>query len=193
MARSSERTVFSTASASPYLPFSTSQRGDSGIRSMPKNKATAGSAQTANIKRQTPSTWPRVTPRIAFTTNADNWPTTIANSLRPVIDPRISYGASSARKTGTTADRLTEWYRLPRPALGGDEESVAASVLWLLKGDAGQRAIIAQAMGWRPAQEAAGAGWLAPYLALMQKDQYDAVRLIASRSAKTLPPFTREQ
>jgi len=26
-------------------PFSTSQRGDSGIRSMPKNSATAGSAQ----------------------------------------------------------------------------------------------------------------------------------------------------
>ena len=94
---------------------------------------------------------------------------------------------------GWTADRLAEWYRISRPALGEDEESVAASVLWLLKGDAGQRAIIAQAMGWRPAQEASGAGWLAPYLALTQKDQYDAVRLIASRSARTLPPFTRDR
>ena len=94
---------------------------------------------------------------------------------------------------GWTADRLTEWYGISRPALGEDEESVAASVLALLKGDAGQRAIIAQAMGWRPAQEASGAGWLAPYLALTQKDQYDAVRLIASRSASTLPPFTRDR
>jgi hypothetical protein len=94
---------------------------------------------------------------------------------------------------GWTADRLEEWFGAPRPSLGDDEESVAASVLWLLKGDAGQRAIIAQAMGWRPAQDASGAGWLAPYLALTQKDQYDAVRLIASRSAKTLPPFSRDQ
>ena len=94
---------------------------------------------------------------------------------------------------GWTADRLAEWYGISRPALGADEQSVAASVLWLLKGDAGQRAIVAQAMGWRAAQEASGSGWLAPYLALMQKDQYDAVRLIATRSAKTLPPFTRDQ
>jgi len=92
-----------------------------------------------------------------------------------------------------TADRLAEWYGSARPALGADEQSVAASVLWLLKGDAGQRAIIAQAMGWRAAQDASGAGWLAPYLALTQKDQYDAVRLIASRSARTLPPFRRDQ
>jgi len=93
---------------------------------------------------------------------------------------------------GWTADRLAEWYGISRPALGDDEGSVAASVLWLLKGDAGQRAIVAQAMGWRPAQEASGAAWLAPYLALTQKDQYDAVRLIASRSARTLPPFARD-
>ena len=39
-----------------------------------------------------------------MTTKAANWPTTIASSLRPVIDPRISNGASSARYTGTTVD-----------------------------------------------------------------------------------------
>ena len=94
---------------------------------------------------------------------------------------------------GWTADRLHEWYGAPRPPLGDDEETVAAAVLWLLKGDAGQRAIAAQAMGWREAQTASGAAWLAPYLALTQKDQYDAVRLIASRSARTLPPFSRDQ
>jgi len=92
-----------------------------------------------------------------------------------------------------TADYLELWYGASRPALGDDEESVAASVLWLLKGDAGQRAIVAQAMGWAPAQQASGSAWLAPYLALMEKDQYDAVRLIASRSLKTLPAFRRDQ
>ena len=73
-----------------------------------------------------------------------------------------------------------------------DEQSVAASLLWLLKGDAGQRAIVAQSMGWPPAQQASGTGWMAPYLALMQKDPYDAVRHIAARSRATLPPFRRD-
>jgi len=94
---------------------------------------------------------------------------------------------------GWTADALETWYGTARPALGNDEETVAASVLWLLKGDAGQRAIAAQAMGWAEAQQASGAGWLAPYLALTQKDQYDAVRLIATRSFNTLPAFSRDR
>jgi hypothetical protein len=92
-----------------------------------------------------------------------------------------------------TADYLERWYGITKMALGDDERSVAASVLWLLKGDAGQRAIIAEAMGRRPAQQASGSAWLAPYLALTQKDHYDAVRIIATRSLKTLPPFRRDQ
>ena len=52
-----------------------------------------------------------------MTTNAANWPTTIASSLRPVIDPRISNGASSARYTGTTVDAPpTASPRMIRPA-----------------------------------------------------------------------------
>jgi formate-dependent nitrite reductase cytochrome c552 subunit len=91
-----------------------------------------------------------------------------------------------------TADVLAAWYRAPRPALTADEQTVAASVLTLLKGDAGQRAIVAQSMGWAPAQSASGAGWLPPYLALMEQDAYDAVRHIATRSRATLPPFRRD-
>jgi hypothetical protein len=93
---------------------------------------------------------------------------------------------------GWTAEYLEKWYRTPKPPLGDDEQSVAASVLTLLKGDAGQRAIVTQSMGWRPAQEVSGVGWMAPYLALMQQDTYDAVRHIATRSRGTLPPFRRE-
>jgi len=65
-------------------------------------------------------------------------------------------------------------------------------VLTLLKGDAGQRAIVAQSLGWAPAQQASGTEWMAPYLALMQQDSYDAVRHIATRSRATLPPFRRD-
>jgi hypothetical protein len=92
-----------------------------------------------------------------------------------------------------TADFLERWYRVRKPSLDADEQSVAGSVLWLLKGDAGQRAIVAQAMGRLPAQLASGSTWLAPYLALTQKDRYDAVRIIATRSLKTLPAFRRDQ
>jgi hypothetical protein len=92
-----------------------------------------------------------------------------------------------------TAQYLEEWYGVAKPALDDDATSVAASLLWLLKGDAGQRAIIAQSMGWTPAQQASGSAWLTPYLALTAKDSYDAVRYIAARSQRTLPPFRRDQ
>jgi Zn-finger protein len=92
-----------------------------------------------------------------------------------------------------TADWLQAWYRTPKPAITTDEGSIAASLLWLLRGDAGQRAIVAQAMGWRPAQEASGAGWMAPHLAQLLKDPYAAVRFVASRSLRALPGFSSHQ
>ena len=92
-----------------------------------------------------------------------------------------------------TGRHLREWYGMPEPALDADESSVAASVLTLLEGDAGQRAIVAESMGWSAAQEASGRAWLTPYLALTARDSYDAVRYIAARSQRTLPPFRREE
>jgi len=86
-----------------------------------------------------------------------------------------------------TSEWLQTWYGTPKPTLTQDELSIAASLLWLLRGDAGQRAIVAQTMGWRPAQEASGAGWIAPHLAQLLKDPYAAVRFIAYRSMRTLP------
>jgi hypothetical protein len=89
-----------------------------------------------------------------------------------------------------TAEYLERWYGTPRPAsLPDDDRTVAASLVSLLKGDAGQRAIIAQAFGWAPAQKASGTNWMAPYVGLLLNDSYDAVRYIAARSMKTLPGF----
>jgi Cytochrome c552 len=70
-----------------------------------------------------------------------------------------------------------------------DDRTIAASLLTLLKGDAGQRAIAAQAMSWRAAQDTSGTSWMAPYLALLLNDPYDAVRFIAGRSLRSLPGF----
>jgi hypothetical protein len=64
-----------------------------------------------------------------------------------------------------TANALEEMYGIPAPQLAEDERGIAASILWLLRGDAGQRAVVAQAMAWAPAQRASGRDWMAPFLA----------------------------
>jgi hypothetical protein len=58
-----------------------------------------------------------------------------------------------------------------------------------LRGDAGQRALMAWSFGWKPASEISGTDWTAPYLAELITDPYDAVRLIAGRSLRRLPGF----
>jgi len=88
-----------------------------------------------------------------------------------------------------TADRLLEWYDTPVPALSDDEQTVAASLLWILKGDAGLRALAAQSMGWAPAQAASGTSWMVPYLGEALGDGYDAVRFIAARALRSLPGY----
>jgi hypothetical protein len=88
-----------------------------------------------------------------------------------------------------TSDALERWFGMPAAALSADEESVAAAILWTLRGDAGQRAILAQAFAWSPAQQASGSSWMAPYLAQLLNDPYDAVRFIAARSMRSLAGF----
>jgi len=73
--------------------------------------------------------------------------------------------------------------------LGSDDTSIAASLQWLLRGDAGLRAVVAQAMAWGPAQAASGTDWMAPFLAPLLDDPYDAVRFVASRTLRALPGF----
>lgn len=90
---------------------------------------------------------------------------------------------------GWTRDKLAEWYgQVPLP-LSHDEETIAASVLWLLKGDAGQRMHMAWHYGWRPAQEASGNEWMGPYLAQLLDDPYGALRHVTYVSLRTLPGF----
>jgi hypothetical protein len=90
-----------------------------------------------------------------------------------------------------TSNALTQWYGTAAAPLSDEHRTTAASLLWLLRGDAGQRAIAAQAMSWLPAQQASGTGWMAPHLATLLDDPYDAVRFIAGRSLRTLPGFEK--
>lgn len=87
------------------------------------------------------------------------------------------------------ASRLHEWYGSNRPTLSREDTEVSAAVLHALKGDAGQRAIVAWSLGWPEAHAASGQDWIAPYLAQLLEDPYDAVRYIATRSLKRLPGY----
>ena len=88
-----------------------------------------------------------------------------------------------------TSQYLEQWYGAPPASLGDDERNVAASLLWLMRGDAGQRALAAWSMGWKPAQHASGTSWMAVPLGMLLNDPYDAVRQVAYRSLRQLPGF----
>ena len=83
-----------------------------------------------------------------------------------------------------TADHLKERYDIDSPELPEDESRLAASLIWLYKGDAAQRALMAWSLGWGPAMEASQPDWMPAHLAELLQDPYDAVRFIALRSLR---------
>ena len=91
------------------------------------------------------------------------------------------------RTLAWTAEKLNAWYRHPLAPVEGDFARVPASVAWLLRGDAGQRAILAWHMGWEPARQISGTNWLVPYLAETLDDPYSVVRYVGQRSLRSLP------
>jgi len=91
---------------------------------------------------------------------------------------------------GWTATYLDRWYGTKTAELSDEQRTIAASVLWSIKGDAGQRALMAWAMGWRTAQGASGTDWMPAHLSALLDDPYDAVRFIAYRSMRSLPGYS---
>jgi hypothetical protein len=88
-----------------------------------------------------------------------------------------------------TATYLSEWFSQELPTLPQEHQQVSAALLWALRGDANQRALVAWHMGWEPAVRTSGQDWLGPPLAHLLNDPYSAVRYIAGRSLKHQPPF----
>ena len=46
-------------------------------------------------------------------------------------------------------------------------------------------------MAWAPAQKASGQDWMAPFLAQLLDDPYEALRFIVDRSLRSTPGFAR--
>ena len=89
-----------------------------------------------------------------------------------------------------SGEKLHDWYGQPRGEFPHQHAQTAASLVWLLSGDAAQRVILAWHFGWQPARQASGEGWLPPFLAVTLDDPYSAVRHVAGRSLTKLPGFT---
>jgi Cytochrome c552/Cytochrome c554 and c-prime len=115
----------------------------------------------------------------------------------PTAQESIAYGRPNAcnlchldQTLAWAAENLHAWYNQVVPELSQDDRTIAAAVRWILKGDAGQRALIASAMGRESAQKIAGRDWLYPYLIYTLTDSYAAVRFDAWKSLQTLPGFS---
>jgi cytochrome c554/c'-like protein len=114
----------------------------------------------------------------------------------PNVEESVVHGRPNAcnlchldKTLAWTAQKLHAWYNQPEPELSRDDQTVSAAVQWIVKGDAGQRALIAWGMGWEPAQRISGRDWLYPYLIYSLSDPYAAIRFDAWKSLQTLPGF----
>jgi hypothetical protein len=86
-----------------------------------------------------------------------------------------------------TSGQLAAWYGTPISDMPQDEQMIPSGAVWMLRGDAAQRALVAASAGRVETQQASGARWLAPLLAKLEDDPYEAVRFIAGRSMRALP------
>ena len=114
----------------------------------------------------------------------------------PSVNESVVHGRPNAcnlchldKTLAWTADKLQTWYKQTPPPLSQDDQTLAASVQWIVKGDAGQRALVAWGMGWKPAQEASGRDWLYPLVIYAMNDPYAAVRFNAWKTLQGLPGF----
>ncbi|EDM80485.1 hypothetical protein PPSIR1_41779 [Plesiocystis pacifica SIR-1] len=118
----------------------------------------------------------------------------------PSVEESVSYGRPNAcnachldRSLAWTARALEQGWGLGWEGelgeLGLAEGERSAAVDWLVRGDAGQRALAAWAFGWPSAQATAGTDWMAPLLVGALDDEYAAVRWVALRSLRTLPGY----
>jgi hypothetical protein len=88
------------------------------------------------------------------------------------------------RTIAWTADWLAKWYGASVPAISDERARTAAGVYDGLAGDAGVRALVADALGSGDARAACGADFPPALLTEMARDPYAAVRFIAARSLR---------
>jgi len=115
----------------------------------------------------------------------------VQESLDPVGRPNACNLCHLDKPLSWTAAALNRQYGHSEtfPRMSDDQREIAAGMLWALKGDAAVRALVSWGMGWQPARETAGTYWTVPVLANLLLDPYDAVRLTAFNTLKTIEGY----
>ncbi|MBX3223474.1 MAG: hypothetical protein KF795_23375 [Labilithrix sp.] len=90
------------------------------------------------------------------------------------------------RTLAWSARWLSEWYGAPAPSVPDERARTASGVHDGLAGDAGVRALVADALGSPEALAASGGGFQAALLDEMRRDPYAAVGFIATRSLRAV-------
>jgi hypothetical protein len=111
--------------------------------------------------------------------------TTILDTLRPDACTLCHLDRTITWTTG----HLHDWFGQPDATFPEDHEAAktSAAIMHYLRGDAGQRAVLAAAFNWDAAREASGTDWMEPLLLIGCNDPYDAVRIISARAMRSLP------
>ena len=122
----------------------------------------------------------------------------------PNVDESVSFGRPNAcnichldRSLSWAAEALERGWGL-RPEVASEELAeadaggLAAGLTWLVKGDAGQRALAAWYFGWAPARQTAGDDWMVPSLIYALADDYAAVRWVVARSLRGFDGYADE-
>ncbi len=92
-----------------------------------------------------------------------------------------------------TSALLQERYGQEKPELPRVHHQTAASLFWIWAGDAGQRALGAWNLRWKPALEVSGSDWVTPHLLQLLRDDYPGVRQVALRSLELNGTLAPEQ
>jgi hypothetical protein len=85
-----------------------------------------------------------------------------------------------------TAKYLREWYEQEPQPVPMHLADISASVVWLLRGNAAQRAITAWHYGQDWTVKGTEKRWVIPYLADLLTSDYSALRMIAYRSLRSI-------
>lgn len=81
-----------------------------------------------------------------------------------------------------TGKHLSDWYKIESPVLSEEQQTLSATLVWLIKGNAIQRVLAVWSLGWEPARQASGDGWQAGFLTPLLDDPYSMVRFKAAES-----------
>ena len=92
-----------------------------------------------------------------------------------------------------TADALSQWYGHDAIKLNSPHQDVAASVTWLLRGNAVQRTLAAWHMTWEPTLETSSTNWRLPLMVQLLNDNYAATRYVTWQSLQKLPEYKQVQ